>query len=207
MIFWPERGFFPGASATSLIFFHISFHPMELETAINGRRAVREYQGKEVPKEAIEKILHAGAMAPSAMDRQPCRFIVIADKKKILELSKKVVEKAAASGAAARIAERAKTMEDPIFYGAPLLVLIVAEKGKWATIDCSLAAQNMLLMAYSLGLGSNFIGYATMMADDRKLLSSFGIEDSQDLICPLIFGYPKQWPEAKVRGAKVQKEY
>ncbi|NYZ74188.1 nitroreductase [Candidatus Micrarchaeota archaeon] len=178
---------------------------METGKAILGRRAVRDYEDKPVPEEIIQKILKAGAMAPSAMGVHPYRFIVITDKVKIKELSGKVKDKIGILGFGARLAERAKIMEDVIFYGAPLLILIVAEKSDWAPTDCALAAQNMMLQAYDLGLGSCFIGFATMIKDDKETLRSLGMKDSQQLYCPLIFGYPKKWPAPKSQEAIVQK--
>jgi len=185
-----------------MIFFSI----METEKAILGRRAVRDYQDNAVPDAVIKEILKAGAMAPSAMDAQPCHFIVITDRAKIRELSDKVKDNAGALGLGAKLVERMKLKEDVIFYGAPLLILIVADmKRDWSIIDCSLAAQNMMLRAYDLGLGSCFIGFAAMLKDDRETLSSLGVKDSQMAFCPLVFGYPTEWPEPKVREAKVQK--
>jgi len=178
---------------------------METEKAILGRRAVRDYENKPVPDDAVAEILKAGAMAPSAMDARPCRFIIITDGEKIRELSAKVKDRAGMLGFGARLAERLKVHEDVIFYGAPLLILIVAERGKWTDIDCGLAAQNMMLRAYDLGLGSCFIGYATLLKDDRETLRGLGVKDSQELYCPLIFGYPKKWPAPKVRDPQVQK--
>jgi nitroreductase len=151
-------------------------------------------------------MLKAGAMAPSAMDTQPCRFIVITDRARIRELSDRVKSRLGAIGLGARIAERMKLKEDVIFYGAPLLILIAAERADMRAIDCALAAQNMFLQAYDLGLGSCFIGFASWaLRDDRETLRSVGINDSQDLFCPLIFGYPKEWPHGKDREAKIQK--
>ena len=178
---------------------------METEKAILGRRSVRDYKDKAVPASVIKKILKAGAMAPSAMDAQPCRFIVITDRARIRELSDKVKDKAGALGFGAKLIERMKLKEDVIFHGAPLLILILADmKRDWSVIDCSLAAQNMMLRAYDLGLGSCFIGFAALLKDDRETLRDLGVTDSQMVFCPLIFGYPKKWPAPKVREAKVQ---
>jgi len=179
---------------------------METGKAILGRRSVRDYQDKPVPEEVVQKILKAGAMAPSAMGVHPCRFIVITDRKRIKELSGKVKDKAGILGFGARLAELAKIKEDVMFYGAPLLILIVAEKSDWAPTDCALAAQNMMLQAYDLGLGSCFIGFATMLKDDKETLRSLGIKDNQMLYCPLIFGYPKGWPKPKDQEPIVQKK-
>jgi nitroreductase len=178
---------------------------METEKAILGRRSVRDYVDKKVPDDAVRQLLSAGAMAPSAMDAQPCRFIVITNRDKINELSDKVKARLGAFGFGARMLERMKVKEDVIFYGAPLLIFIVADEGDWAPIDCALAAQNMMLRAYGMGLGSCFIGFATALRDDRDTLRSIGIKDSQKLYCPLIFGYPKKWPEPKSREPTVQK--
>ena len=175
---------------------------MELEKAINGRRSVREYQDKEVPESSVKELLSAGAMAPSAMNKQPCHFIVISSQKKMGELSEKVKS---ILGMEERLAQRMKSKEDVIFYSAPLLIAIVAEKNDWAAADTSLAAQNMMLRAYDLGLGSCFIGFANSLNRDRETLRSLGMEDSQEIFCPLIFGYPKAWPAPKIREAKIQK--
>jgi nitroreductase len=178
---------------------------MELEECILSRRSVRNYKDKPIPEEDIQKLLKAGAMAPSAMNRQPVRFIVITNKEKIRELSGKVKEKAGILGFGAKLAEKAKLSEDVIFYGAPLLILLVGDTEDWTKVDCVLAAQNMMLQGYDLGLGSCYIGYMTMLADDRETLRSLGVKDDQSLYCPLIFGYPNQRPHPKTRDANVQK--
>ncbi len=178
---------------------------MELEKCIMGRRSVRSYQDKPVPEEEIKKILKAGAMAPSAMNRESPQYIVITNKEKIRELSDKVKDKAGVIGLGAKIAEKMKVKEDVIFYGAPLLVLLVGDKEKWTAIDCALAAENMMLRAYGLGIGSCYIGFMNFIGDERETLKSIGIKDSQELYCPLIFGYPKDWPGPKTREPKIQK--
>lgn len=167
---------------------------------------MRSYLDKPVPQEVVEKILKAGAMAPSAMDKQPCRFIIISDKGKIKMLSEKVKGKIASSGLLAGFAARMKSDQDVIFHGAPLLILVVAEKNEWAAIDCSLAAQNMMLQGYDLGLGSCFIGFARIFLDSGAL-GEVGVSKTQELFCPLIFGYPKEWPKPKDREANVQKRF
>ena len=176
---------------------------MELEECIQSRRSVRNYQDKPVPEEDIQKLLKAGAMAPSARNLQPVRYILITNKEKIRELSGKVKEALMPLGE--KYGKRAKSEEDLIFYGAPLLILLVGDKEKWTKNDCALAAENMMLQAHELGLGSCYIGLMNKIGDDRETLSSIGIEEGQELYCPLIFGYPTQWPPSKTRDANVQK--
>ncbi len=178
---------------------------METRKAIFGRRAVREYEAKPVPERIIKEILDAGAMAPSAMDVRPCRFAIITDREEIKRLSDKAKDGLGALGVGARLAELAKLREDTIFYGAPLLILIFAERGRFKETDCALAAQNMMLMAYDIGLGSCYIGLAASLGKDRELMRGMGAEDNQDLYCTLIFGYPKKWPEPKTRMPELLK--
>ena len=153
---------------------------METEKSISGRRSVRNYLETLVQADVLEKILKAGAMAPSAMDKQPCRFIIISDREKISQLSGIVSEKIATSGLLPGFGGRMKSDLDVIFHGAPLLILVVAEKSEWAAIDCALAAQNMMLQAYALGLGSCFIGFARIILDSKSL-EEVGVAKTQEL--------------------------
>ncbi|MBD3397719.1 nitroreductase family protein [Candidatus Micrarchaeota archaeon] len=176
---------------------------MEVEDCILSRRSVRTYQDKAIQEEDIQKILKAGAMAPSAKGIHPARYIVITNKEKIKELSGKVKEKLKQGGG--KYAERAEKEEDIIFYRAPLLILLVGDREKWTKIDCALAAENMMLQARALGLGSCYIGLMNKIGGDRETLSALGMEEEQELYCPLVFGYPAQWPHPKTREANVQK--
>jgi nitroreductase len=56
------------------------------------RRAVRKYKNMTVPKDLIGILLDAGRMAPSAMNRQPWKFYVLTDSKKIKSFSKEIAE-------------------------------------------------------------------------------------------------------------------
>jgi len=177
---------------------------MELEKCIMGRRSVRSYEDKPVSEETIAKLLKAGVMAPSSRNKLPWKFIVITNKEKIKEISGKVKDSLRLLGGIYK--ERGDAKEDVIFYGAPLLILIVAqEESKSTLIDCVLAAENMMLEGYNLGLGSCYIGLMNKMGEDTAYLKTLGINENQTLFCPLIFGYPTVWPEPKDREPQVQK--
>ena len=87
-------------------------------------------------------------------------------------------------------------LEDPekdIFYGAPLLILIFASRDGAAPVrDCSLAAENMMLAASSLGVGSCYVGIGQALYVDREVLDEIGVPADHKLISPLIFGYPAE---------------
>ncbi|MCX6695752.1 MAG: nitroreductase [Candidatus Altiarchaeota archaeon] len=179
---------------------------MDLDDCIKNRRSVRDYLDKQVEKEKIDAILSAGAMAPSARDTQQWRFTVVEDRERIRMLSVEAKRNLGLIGKGLQLAEALKAREDTIFYNAPLLIIVSAKKDdKWAGIDCGLAAQNMMLKAYGLGLGSCYIGLANSLNKDSKILKDIGIPDDYAIISPLIFGYPVKWPEPKTRKPQVLK--
>ena len=183
---------------------------MELVTCITGRRSVRKFQDKPIPKEVVDKILNAGVWAPSGMNGQPWKFVVIQDRKIINKLSDKTKQITSTLPMPPKVLEISRSKEDVVFYGAPLLILISVNKSKdpirsMNILDCGLAAQNMFLKAYEEGLGSCFIGFADFLNMDPSILEEVGISKDLELIAPLIFGYPAESPEAPSREVKVIK--
>jgi nitroreductase len=58
--------------------------------------------------------------------------------------------------------------------------------------DCALAAENMMLAAHSLGIGSCWVGLAQHLGEDKEFLKEAGVPEEHKLVAPLIFGYPAQ---------------
>jgi nitroreductase len=184
---------------------------MELDACIGKRRSVRKYQDTVAPKNIIDKILKSGTLAPSAMNAQPWRFVVIEDKSTIIRLSKRVKEILLNMPWPDHYIRAFQSEEDTIFYGAPLLIMVFVPKSEEARtrnfnlLDCGLAAQNMFLTAYQEGLGSCFIGLATFLNHDPETLDDMGIPQGHELIAPLIFGYPAESPSPKPRDVNILK--
>ncbi len=166
---------------------------MELDDCIKGRRSVRCFTDEPVSKEQIEAILEAGIWAPTAMAREPWRFIIIEDQKLIKYVSDQT--KVAVQQMMPPLAERYKTKEDIICYNAPVLILVCAEKDpQWSTmnlVDSVLAAQNMFLKAYELGLGTCYMGFVSLLNSKPDILKKIGIPENHELMVPFIIGHPK----------------
>lgn len=172
--------------------------------AIRKRRSIRKYQDRPVPKDVIDAILYSSVLSPSAMNRQPWRFIVIENKGKIQELSRKVKKQMGVLGYALRFGEIIKSKEDTVFYGTPLLIIVCAEKDdKWSHINCGIIAQSMFLAAYSMGLGSCFIGFANTLNNDPETLKDLKVPDGYEIIAPLVFGYPAEQKSEPKREPKI----
>jgi nitroreductase len=170
--------------------------------AIKTRRAVRAYETKPVPRDVLNMIIEAGNEAPSAMNSQPWRFVVVEDaaaKKKLL---------AAALPKAKAITEKVKDMDperyeaikkryaelpDPVYYSAPAIVFVIG-RGMYAEHSCPLACENMMLAAHSLGLGSCWVGFGAMVTDDPAVRGLLELKEGDAIFGPILLGYPKTHP-------------
>lgn len=177
---------------------------------IKHRRSIRRYKDKPIPEKLIRQIIEAGRYAPSSHNSQPWRFVVITDKDTIKRLSdsiktwfkNKIKLGAFASIFNKRIKQtisaaekRVFTDKDLFFYDAPCMVFIYSKKGRFHAQDCAAAAQNMMLMACSSGVGSCWVGFAdVVLSRSRKLRLELGVPKKHKLMATLVFGYPKSYP-------------
>ncbi|MBU0535358.1 MAG: nitroreductase family protein [Nanoarchaeota archaeon] len=174
---------------------------MDNETikTIKSRRTTRSFNDKKISKEIIEQLLDCARLAPSAMNKQPWKFIVINNIELIKEMSD--IIKTRVIDMFPKMQERAKTMKDPIFYGASLLVMILRPKAdEWALFDCSAAAENMMLAARSLDIGSVPVGFARFLNEDKGIMAKLEIPEGYEQHITLALGYTEKWPETPDRN-------
>ena len=78
-----------------------------------------------------------------------------------------------------------------IFYNAGTLIIICAKpKGAFVTADCWLAAENLMLAAFGMGLGSCVIGFAVPALNTSEIKAELGIPAECSAIAPIIVGVP-----------------
>ncbi len=145
------------------------------------RKSARSFQDKHVPKELIDRIVAAGLNAPSGLNKQTPRFVVVTDDKLVKTLS-------AMNGAIAGMPF------DP-FYGAKDLIIVLAKKECTYLYDGSLAMGNLLNAAWSLGVDCRWIHRAKEVfesEDGKALLKTWGIEEDVEGIGFCILGYAKE---------------
>ncbi|MGV9197672.1 MAG: nitroreductase family protein [Promethearchaeia archaeon] len=154
--------------------------PQELLSLIKERRSIRSFSEKMIPDEDLDMILEAGRWAPSASNRQAWKFIVIKKRELIEQLAKTAIY--------------GKFVKE-----APVLIAIVGfvhENPNWYVQDTTLASMNMMLTAWSLNIGTCWIG--SMDRDKAKDL--LGIKPDNFLLTILPFGYlSKPIPEPTYR--------
>lgn len=169
---------------------------MDLKEVLYTRRSIRAYQDKPLDRATIEQLIDAAIQAPSAMNIQPSAFAVIQDKSLLADLSDKikayllsVLDK---MPALERYREAMQSPDYNVFYHAPALVIICAKPGvsPAAEIDCTLAAENLMLMAREMGLGSCWIGFASIYLSNAEAKTALGIPADYTVVAPIIVGHP-----------------
>jgi len=165
--------------------------------AIKLRRAIRSYEDKPVLESVIQTMLEAATYAPSAINVQPWKFTIVtkkAEMNRLSDIAKPALVRALPDVGDEGLVGLKKRLSDPnynLFYNAALLIFVSGAKSQYVVYDCSMAAQNMMLAAYTLGIGSCWIGTAVPAANDPKIKPTLGIPEDHDVHAAVIFGYPK----------------
>lgn len=148
------------------------------------RYSVRNFTDQAVSKEDIEKLLHAAMQAPSAVNQQPWEFYVVTDKEKLKELSE-------------------VTMYTKPIAKAPLCIVLVNRKETVAKdfqdIDMAICAENIMLEAVSLGLGSVIMGVSPLEERIEAVNKILDLPNDLEAFALLAIGYPSGKPRVQNR--------
>lgn len=165
---------------------------------IMSRRSIRKYKPQPVEREKMEQIINCGINAPNGMNKQSWEIRVVDNPEfinGITDLYKK---------------ENPKAAERPgfknMFNNAPTVVFIANDPSyELSQIDCGLLGENMVLSAWSMGIGSCCLGgpvrfmKSPAAADYLKRLE---FSEGYELLYAIAFGYPDETPAAKPRKAE-----
>jgi nitroreductase len=164
---------------------------------ILARRSVRSYLAKKVDKVVINALLQAAVRAPTAIHQEPWAFVIIQDKEVLHDLSDRAKPIFLAE---ARHNRETYTYEDldifdnpdfNIFYDANTLILICGDTTTpFVSADCWLAAENIILAACAMELGTCIIGSALPALNTPEVKLHLHIPDKFSVIVPIIAGYP-----------------
>jgi nitroreductase len=124
---------------------------MELSEAIKGRRSIRAFKKQNVPEKIIEKLIDAASWAPSAGNIQPWEFVIVRKPAVKKKLAQAALNEAFVEEAPVVIVVCANGKRSSMGYGVRGSTLYCIQ-------DTAAAAQNILLTAYSLGLGACWVG-------------------------------------------------
>ena len=142
---------------------------MELHEALTGRRTVRRFLDKPVPREIVEKLVDAARWAPSACNLQLWEFVVVDDP-----------ELRTAIAAETRYIHLA-----PVAIFATYSHEYTRENFAWVQ-SAAAAIQNMMLMAHGLGLGGCWVDTLGNVNNLKRLLD---LPPEQTIVALTLFGY------------------
>jgi nitroreductase len=141
---------------------------MDVFDAVRTVLAVRRYEDRPGPDALVRRIVEAGRLTASSMNKQPWHFIVVQDRENLRRLG-------------------AATPTGPYVADAPLAIVVAVEKASaFAVSDASRAIQSMILTAWADAVGSNWAGFGGL----EEVKAMLGVPAELDVLAVLPFGYP-----------------
>lgn len=164
---------------------------------IMARRSVRQYTDQPVEREKLQLIADCGINAPNGMNKQPWEVRIVDNADYINGVTELFVK------------AQPRQAEDPsfknMFRNGTAVIFIATPKDGSGQVDCGLMAENMILAAQSLGLGTCCLGgpihFLKTSEEAKPYLDQLGVSEDYELQLAIAVGYPAEAPEAKPRDA------
>ena len=174
---------------------------------LHSRKSVRVFENREIAEELVKEILDAACQAPTAGNQQLYTIIRVTDEHLLERLSE-------------------SCDHQPFIKEAKLVLVFCADCLKWqnayeycgcdprkpgagdlmlAAIDASIAAQNAVTAAWSLGIGSCYIGDILENCEEQRDI--LGIPEYVMPAVMLVFGYPSEQQTRRVKPVRSSLEY
>ena len=175
----------------------------EVMNTILHRRSIRRFDSRQIEESALQEILQAGLYAPSAGGRQGVIFAVCQDREineRLGRIKRANSHPRMATAASYVSREQPSIADDPkltnAFYDAPTVITFFAPKQFLFSVDdCAVAAENMMLAADALGIGSCYIGQGWPAFADpygQEVLKNWRIPTDHYAVMQLVLGYPRE---------------
>ncbi len=167
------------------------------------RYACRDYKEEMIPEELLRAIAEAAIQAPSGMNRQPWRVIIIKDRELIKDMEAEGMSHLAGmedKSTYNRIMERGGRL----FYGAPCMIVVPIDPTQYAAamLDCGILCQNIALAATSLGIANVICGLTGMAfasgGRSEEFSRRLGFPKGYAYGCSVLLGYANTTKEPHV---------
>ena len=200
--------------------------------AIKKRRSVRSYKPDPVPREVIEAIIDAGNWAPTGLNQQCWRFVVVEEdafRRKLAAAALPTWKKAIDSWIGSQndqirayltdlfsrclgwppqpyeeMLRRGRDLAEGMYWGAPVIIFCIGTAAH-AAQECAMVCQNMMLAATALGLGSCCVGFGARVTDDEEIVEALELKANEKIYGPVVVGYPEIVPEPPPKKPPVVK--
>ena len=157
--------------------------------SIFSRRSIRKYTDRLVEPEKLDLLLQAAMAAPTAMNCKPWQFVVVTDPGKLAHFRRRLIFGNRNAPAAI------------VVCGEPRLSLNPTARLFWVQ-DCSNAAENILISATSLGLGTVWVGIHPVAAFVRVVRDVVGLPRHVTPLCLIYVGYPAEAKSSRTQYDK-----
>jgi nitroreductase len=165
----------------------MSLIPDEKLDHILGRRSIRVYSPGVITEETVLRLLEAAMAAPSAMTKDPWRFVVVRSQPTLRQMAAALPGGKMLSTAALSIVVCGDM--EAVFEGQLSFLLQ----------DCSACIQNLLLAAHALGLGACWVGVHPSEDSLRRLRDLLALPARMVPVAAISLGYPGEKLEARTR--------
>lgn len=171
----------------------------EVVETIMSRRSIRNYRQVAVGRDTLNMIMECGINAPNGQNKQSWEVRVVDNPELLAQMSQAMSD-----------SHPGMEFAKECFRGAPVMVFIARDLSyDFSAYDCGLMAENMMLSAWSLGVGSICLGSPVRFLTDneacRPYVEKLGFSDGYELCLCVGFGYADEDPQAKPRNmAKVK---
>lgn len=142
---------------------------MDVYEAVSTLLAIRDYEDKPVSQKSLERILEAARLTASSRNTQEWDFVVIQEKETLEQLG--------------QLARTGRYIAD-----APLAIAVVVPDKSIGYVDGARAVQDMMLVAWADGIGSNWVSNV----NNSEVKGLLGIPEERLLLAIIPFGYPVQ---------------
>ncbi len=153
------------------------------------RRSIRKYTDRPVTREQIRRLLEAAMAAPSASNRQPWHFVAVTERAILDQLAQ-------------------GHPYGKMLFEAPLCIAVCGEpENTYWVQDCSAAAENILLAATEMGLGSVWLGVHPQGDREHKVRDLLGMPPHVSPLCLISIGYPAEEKEPRTQYQESRVHY
>ena len=162
------------------------------------RRSIRNYKQVPVGRDTLNAIMECGIYAPNGQNKQSWEVRVVDNPELLAEMSQAMGE---------AHPDIPNGFAKDCFRGAPVMVFIARDLSyDFSPYDCGLLAENVMLSAWSMGVGSICLGSPVRFLTDNDLckpyLEKLGFSKGYELCLCVGLGYANEEPEAKPRIAE-----
>lgn len=166
---------------------------------ILARRSVRSYKARKVDDTTIKTLLEAAVRAPTAIHQEPWAFVIIQDKQLLRNISDQAKPLFMAEVSQQGLEDTGHSFDIfnrqdfNLFYDAGTLIIICGRTTAVSYIpDCWLAAENLMLAACAMGLGTCVIGSALTALNLVETKIQLNIPENFSAVAPITLGYPDE---------------